>query len=830
VTREATRRRHRRQSEFETTFKLKGAEQLVDMYHISIVAFNTNILARARLYLTEHYVCVDANSLIQQLIAAIQWRDVSALTPTRYLLTVPALELATTQGFKVSLVVSQSVADQMTALWCAQVAATAQAAVSKASTTTPKSIPAPFDDVAVASDVDDGHRALTASYASFVTARSSTSSLSDSASSSRGSSTRGASRSASASSTLAPVPPTPTPPPISDAGGRGTYFYLSRSKAFHATFGDVVASDDTLLATIECALVRSDTTHRGALHVTRSSFAFASRDGTRAIISRADVRSATVGADDTRVTLQLADGIPFEFVSLDAADVAALVQLVKEGVRDDARVDVAAVTTHFHHAQLEAFRRTFALVDDELIDTHTCTFARAKLLYMPIIGKLYVARRHICFKRMPAGNNIIIPVSEIASVSRGRVAFVVREALRIETSHGSVFHFVGFAHLGATLAQIETVVQQNGSSNSNKKAAVDIESSATNDDTLTRTDAEAALSATLARTTAPLADTRALPPLRVVILTIGSRGDVQPTLALGSALKADGHDVTIGTHAAFKEFVEKAGLKHATLAGDPEALMVSVWVWVTMLCIGSTDLQSQSLCVGNGMFTPAFIKEALSSFRGFVDDLLRTAYDVVKTARADVLVQAPTCFAGAHIAEALGITLVNWFTMPSTPTTAFAHPFTVSTLRGRDNVYNFVSYLIMQQALWQPLAGQLNAFRTDVLKLPPLGRTDGPSVNDGVPTIYCFSKHLVPPPADWNPATVHVSGFWFADDVDDADSDKPRTPPAYEPSRELRAFLAHGSAPIYIGFGSITGIRDVEVGSYVRSAARRHSLVACARA
>jgi hypothetical protein len=50
------------------------------------------------------------------------------------------------------------------------------------------------------------------------------------------------------------------------------------------------------------------------------------------------------------------------------------------------------------------------------------------------------------------------------------------------------------------------------------------------------------------------------PRLRVVLMTIGSRGDVQPLIALGLRLRRDGHHVTIATHAEFEEFVGKYSL------------------------------------------------------------------------------------------------------------------------------------------------------------------------------------------------------------------------------------------------------------------------------
>src|SRR5262245_10375208 len=63
--------------------------------------------------------------------------------------------------------------------------------------------------------------------------------------------------------------------------------------------------------------------------------------------------------------------------------------------------------------------------------------------------------------------------------------------------------------------------------------------------------------------------------MRAVLITSGSRGDVQPLVALGRALQATGHSVCLASHATFASFVREHGLEFAALAGDMEALMRS---------------------------------------------------------------------------------------------------------------------------------------------------------------------------------------------------------------------------------------------------------------
>lgn len=63
--------------------------------------------------------------------------------------------------------------------------------------------------------------------------------------------------------------------------------------------------------------------------------------------------------------------------------------------------------------------------------------------------------------------------------------------------------------------------------------------------------------------------------LNIVIIIIGSRGDIQPFIRIGKILKEDyGHRVRLATHPAFKDFVEKdSGLEFFSVGGNPAELM-----------------------------------------------------------------------------------------------------------------------------------------------------------------------------------------------------------------------------------------------------------------
>ena len=56
--------------------------------------------------------------------------------------------------------------------------------------------------------------------------------------------------------------------------------------------------------------------------------------------------------------------------------------------------------------------------------------------------------------------------------------------------------------------------------------------------------------------------------MNITILIIGSRGDVQPFVALSAGLKEAGHEVTLATGKAFEAFVTEHGLRHVALEVD----------------------------------------------------------------------------------------------------------------------------------------------------------------------------------------------------------------------------------------------------------------------
>ncbi|KAF8890234.1 glycosyltransferase family 1 protein [Mucidula mucida] len=278
---------------------------------------------------------------------------------------------------------------------------------------------------------------------------------------------------------------------------------------------------------------------------------------------------------------------------------------------------------------------------------------------------------------------------------------------------------------------------------------------------------------------------RRFPSLNIVIMIVGSRGDVQPYIALGKRLIADGHRVRLASHETFRSFVNEHGLEFFDIGGDPADLM-------------SYMVKNPGLMPGMTSLTNGDIPRKRVMLKTMIGGCFEACYAAdQKTGKpfaADAIISNPPAFAHVHCAEALGVPLLLSFTMPWTPTTAFPHPLVnVKQTNAEPGLTNYLTYPLAELMTWQGIGDIINEFRKKTLGLGSLNARTGPGVADTlkIPWTYCMSSALVPKPHDWR-NHIDVTGFYFLDLASN-----------YSPSADLAGFLAAGPVPIYIGFGSV---------------------------
>ncbi len=256
---------------------------------------------------------------------------------------------------------------------------------------------------------------------------------------------------------------------------------------------------------------------------------------------------------------------------------------------------------------------------------------------------------------------------------------------------------------------------------------------------------------------------------RALLLTSGTRGDVQPFVALGQGLRAAGHEVVLCTHTRFRGFVEDHAVPYAPMDDG-------------LLALGDTP-EGRALTAGKG--NPL---KALRVVQPIYARMLRDAQAAAEG--VDLIVFHPKSLAAPSLSEAYGIPAVMALPVPSmTPTRAFALP-----LLGDRNLGP-----LLNRATYAPLSFSTSGFARVIddwrreLGLPRARRRPPHLQADGapVPTLYPVSPHVVARPDDW-PATTVLTGYWFLADV-------------AAPSEPLRRFVDAGPPPLVVGFSSMVG-------------------------
>ncbi|TID16773.1 glycosyltransferase family 1 protein [Venturia nashicola] len=288
------------------------------------------------------------------------------------------------------------------------------------------------------------------------------------------------------------------------------------------------------------------------------------------------------------------------------------------------------------------------------------------------------------------------------------------------------------------------------------------------------------------------------PRLNIVVMVIGSRGDIQPFLKIGKVLKNEyGHRVRIATHPAFKDFVEKdSGLEFFSVGGDPSELM-SFMVKNPGLIPSMDSVKAGEIGKRRSSMFEMFQGMWRACINATDDESDKENMKMMGDKHpfvADCIIANPPSFAHVHIAERLGIPLHMMFTFPYTPTTKFSHPLANIKQSNVDRSYtNFMSYPLVELMVWQGLGDLVNKFRVQSLGLEPVSTLWAPGqlYRLHVPYSYLWSPALVPKPPDWGPE-IDIAGFVFLDLAS-----------SFKPPEELANFLKNGPPPVYIGFGSI---------------------------
>lgn len=279
--------------------------------------------------------------------------------------------------------------------------------------------------------------------------------------------------------------------------------------------------------------------------------------------------------------------------------------------------------------------------------------------------------------------------------------------------------------------------------------------------------------------------------MRITVLAHGSRGDVQPYLALSLGLARAGHTITLAAPEVYRGWIEGYGLTFSPLAGDPHALM-------------------QHAASGSGI--PGPVRSSLMVLR-YVAPVAAQLVDDVRCAccGADAIIHSLLTTAIGHaVSVELGIPdLSALIFVVFSATGQFPNPLfrPWSGLGSKwEHTYNRKTHEEFTRVFWLGNRLGYRWLQRSFPNLPQVSEWPFERKNSACPTpiLYGISRHALPPPPDWHTplpcrnlpgwgeTSPQLTGYWFLD-----------APPDFQPPDGLLRFLRAGPQPVYAGFGSL---------------------------
>ena len=268
--------------------------------------------------------------------------------------------------------------------------------------------------------------------------------------------------------------------------------------------------------------------------------------------------------------------------------------------------------------------------------------------------------------------------------------------------------------------------------------------------------------------------------MKITVLTYGTRGDVQPFVALAFGLQAAGHEVTLAAPKNFEAFVKGFGLAYAPLHGDSEAILKSPE--------GQAWLSS-----GDTLKFMKRMQAIMFEMRHKIHADTLTACE-----GADLIVGTVLTERNAHhVAELMGKPLVLAYTFPLYPpderqlASIFLRPSGTSS-----PFLNRLTNRIFGAISWGSLSKESAEWRAQ-LGLPPIkGSIFARARSPKVLKIHAYSRHLVPQLTNFGADHAMTGAFRLADEQKAGMG-------GATPSETLVAWMQAGEAPVYFGLGSM---------------------------
>lgn len=271
----------------------------------------------------------------------------------------------------------------------------------------------------------------------------------------------------------------------------------------------------------------------------------------------------------------------------------------------------------------------------------------------------------------------------------------------------------------------------------------------------------------------------------MLLLAIGSRGDVQPLAVLGGALRRRGIDARVVALAEYADLAAHHGAGFVPVEGTLSAALRLTHGLAGRLTAATRPGQALLLHRWCQDIAPSLADAVLGAIRPGESVLSGVLSRDVATALADGRQVGTIVFTGlVPTGQRESHFLYNYFTR--------ARPYNRWGAR-----FSWSSASSVGMALGHEMRRRLG--------LPRLSPATATRAADARPVVIAASPTLVPPADDW-PEGAHQTGFLAA------------PVPDFNPDESLAEWLADGAA--YVGFGSMTGGGGVDSLPLLAAAAR----------
>jgi sterol 3beta-glucosyltransferase len=288
--------------------------------------------------------------------------------------------------------------------------------------------------------------------------------------------------------------------------------------------------------------------------------------------------------------------------------------------------------------------------------------------------------------------------------------------------------------------------------------------------------------------------------MRVGMAILGSRGDIQPFIALAHALISAGHEVKITANADAAELVAAASAVFVPVDVDVHAMLSS---------------QEGQRLLANGK-TRKFLDFANHSLTAAYDSLSQGVQVTVEW--ADVLVTGIGIDDYAVAAcQALSVPVILGYLAPWLPTAAYPQ-LMMSRIRllprSLGGPGNMLSHRVTEWAYWRGRREHVNAFRRSLGLASSKSSIVTGAARLGMPVLLAYSTAVHPAPPDWHAERL-VTGYWRLPQQARQRLGESQPPPS------LVDWLASGEPPFFLGFGSMPILDPAPVIETAIGAAKR---------